>query len=60
MSDLFEATPRAHGDVPAERICLKCKASFPSDGFGDRLCKRCKSGGGWKNSALARGPLARG
>ena len=53
LSDGFVAPPRARGDVPAERVCLKCKASFPSAGFGERLCKRCKSGGGWKTAASA-------
>ena len=60
MTEFILAPTRARGDVPAQRICLKCKAPFLSDGFGERLCKRCKSGGTWKNTALARGPAKRG
>ncbi|WP_333828802.1 hypothetical protein [Pararhodobacter sp.] len=41
---------RARGDIPAERICLCCQASFWSDGFGERVCPRCKSTVSWKSS----------
>lgn len=60
MTDTLLPPTRARGDVPAERVCLKCKSAFWSEGFGARLCKRCKAGGTWKNGALARGPVKRG
>ena len=41
----------AAGDRPATRRCLKCKTEFWSGGFGDRICKRCKGSGSWKNAA---------
>ena len=43
-------TPRARGDVAAERACLCCKKVFWSDGFGERVCTRCKASNTWRNS----------
>lgn len=40
----------ARGDVPAERHCLRCGAVFWSEGFGERICKRCKSQASWKSA----------
>ena len=42
---------RALGDLPAERICLRCKTAFESEGFGERICRRCKSSLAWKTAA---------
>ncbi|MCC6007788.1 MAG: hypothetical protein JJU40_08930 [Rhodobacteraceae bacterium] len=50
---LLPAVP-ARGDTSAQRHCLCCKAVFPSEGFGERICKRCKSQAAWK-SAISSG-----
>jgi len=41
---------RAAADVAAERVCLKCRASFWSEGFGQRICSRCKGTMAWRSS----------
>ncbi len=45
---------RANSDLPAERHCLRCKTAFWSEGFGERICKRCKTQVSWK-SAITTG-----
>ncbi|RBI83500.1 hypothetical protein DRV85_15710 [Rhodosalinus halophilus] len=39
---------RAAGDVDAERICLRCRSPFRSEGFGERICSRCKGSAVWR------------
>ncbi|MBT6442234.1 MAG: hypothetical protein HOK61_07395 [Alphaproteobacteria bacterium] len=59
MTDLadtqIEATDLVLGadNVPAakERQCLKCREEFPSEWAGERICKRCKSSGSWRNGS---------
>lgn len=34
---------RAEGDVPRDRRCLRCDTLFPSEGFGERICRRCRT-----------------
>ena len=46
---------QARGDMPAERHCLRCKAAFWSEGFGERICKRCKAQASWKSAPAASG-----
>lgn len=41
---------RALGDVPRERRCLRCDTVFWSDGFGERICWRCKKLKAWRNA----------
>ncbi|GEM_PF-1215290 len=63
MKDHISDLPQqqiAHGDVPRERACLRCKAVFHSEGFGERICKRCKGSSTWKNPASASGGSGRG
>ena len=48
--------PRAAGDVPRERRCLRCSTVFWSEGFGERICRRCKGLKAWQ-SALS-GPVS--
>ena len=43
-------TARARGDVAAERTCMRCKATFLSEGFGERICARCKSSSSWRSA----------
>lgn len=45
------------GDIPLERRCLRCVAAFWSEGFGERICRRCKGLNAWKN-AVATGSVA--
>jgi hypothetical protein len=37
------ASARAQGDIAKERGCLRCGTRFWSEGFGQRICRRCKS-----------------
>jgi len=37
--------PHASGDAPAERQCMACGASFLSEGWHNRLCRRCAKRG---------------
>lgn len=41
---------RPLGDVPQGRICLRCRARFWSEGFGERICRRCKESRSWQTS----------
>lgn len=41
----------ARNDVPQERRCLRCSTTFWSEGFGERICRRCKGSNEWRNSA---------
>ena len=43
----------ARADIPAERCCLRCRAAFWSEGFGERICKRCKARASWKSAIPA-------
>lgn len=52
----FRPLTRARGDVPADRQCLRCAATFRSAGFGERICKLCKTQASWKSDL----PLATG
>ncbi|WP_193142753.1 MULTISPECIES: hypothetical protein [unclassified Meridianimarinicoccus] len=45
-----KAPARASGDVPRERQCLRCEAVFWSEGFGERICRRCKGLNVWRNA----------
>lgn len=38
----------AQGDRPASRACLRCATAFWSEGFGERICKRCKAHASWR------------
>lgn len=45
-------------DIPQERCCLRCGATFASQGFGERICRPCKSSQGWRNAAGSDGELS--
>lgn len=40
---------KARGDVAAERACICCKTKFWSEGFGQRICARCKGRKSWQS-----------
>lgn len=42
---------KPQGDVPAERVCLRCKRPFWSEGFYERTCAHCKSSTAWRTAA---------
>ena len=44
---------KQHRDVPAERPCIRCGTKFWSEGFGERICRRCKSSASWKSAVPA-------
>jgi hypothetical protein len=45
-----------HVDGSAQRLCLRCRTVFASEGFGERICRRCKGREAWKTpAALPRG-----
>ncbi|ESQ15861.1 MAG: hypothetical protein N838_28250 [Thiohalocapsa sp. PB-PSB1] len=43
-------TVRARRDVPQERQCLRCETLFWSEGFGERICRRCKGLNAWRDA----------
>lgn len=51
---LMDRPVRAHGDVPKSRFCLRCKASFWSEGFHQRICARCKGSSEWRAAVPER------
>ncbi len=57
---LDEPLRQALGDVPKNRPCLRCKIVFESEGFGDRICRRCKATSAWRsNIAVSPGSARR-
>jgi predicted RNA-binding Zn-ribbon protein involved in translation (DUF1610 family) len=41
-------------DIATQRACLRCKVLFKSEGFGERICPRCKESTIWKSSVSLR------
>lgn len=41
-----------HADERRVRACLKCSEKFESAWFGERICRKCKSGSGWQSSGM--------
>jgi hypothetical protein len=52
-------TPRARADIAAERVCLSCRSAFWSEGFGERICARCKGKIAWRTAVSDGGGLGR-
>ncbi len=50
---------KATADIAAERICLKCRSPFLSEGFGERICSRCKGTVAWRTAVPAGGGQGR-
>lgn len=53
-TDAEVETTRATADIAAERVCLKCRSPFWSEGFGERVCSRCKASSVWR-AAISEG-----
>ena len=49
-TETLQSVARARGDIAAERVCLRCKATFWSEGFGERICPHCKSSSLWRSN----------
>lgn len=47
-ADSENATAMAKADIAAERICLRCRSTFWSEGFGERIFSRCKGTVAWR------------
>ena len=43
-------TIKATADIAAERACLRCRSTFWSEGFGERICSRCKGSAVWRSA----------
>ena len=53
-TDAEVETTRATADIAAEPVCLKCRSPFWSEGFGERVCSRCKA------SSVCRAAISEG
>lgn len=53
-TDAEVETTRATADIAAERVCLRCRSPFWSEGFGERVCPRCKASSVWR-AAISEG-----
>jgi len=45
-------------NTPKVRQCLRCRAPFPSEWAGERICSRCKRSAGWCTGVLLRPGLS--
>ncbi|AUQ69106.1 hypothetical protein PhaeoP54_00181 [Phaeobacter inhibens] len=50
---------RALKDVPRERLCLRCRRPFWSEGFVERICRRCKGLSSWQTLVQSVSPPGR-
>jgi hypothetical protein len=50
---------KAAADIAAERKCLRCSKPFWSDGFGERICTRCKGSSVWRSASAHRSDQGR-
>jgi hypothetical protein len=50
----------AAADVPRTRHCLRCRTPFPSEGFGERICRACKGTLAWRTAVPLRRSRPRG
>lgn len=51
---------KATADTAAERACLRCRRAFWSEGFGERICSRCKGTVAWRSAVSLGGGPGRG
>lgn len=49
-TDAIDETTKVTADVPAHRICLRCRSTFWSEGFRERICSRCKGTVAWRTA----------
>lgn len=48
LPELAASRPKAN--IATNRACLCCSKTFPSAGFGERICPRCKGSTAWRGS----------
>lgn len=53
-AEIDSGTVKATADIAAARVCLRCGSTFWSEGFGERICSRCKGSAVWR-SAISEG-----
>ncbi len=58
-ADQEPSQAEARKDVPQERHCLRCCTVFWSEGFGERICRRCKGSNAWRNGVSVSQGAAR-
>jgi hypothetical protein len=58
-SDQEKWPRRARKDVPKERLCLRCRKAFWSEGFGERICQHCKKSNSWQTQVQSVRPPGR-
>jgi len=51
-ADIQFGSAKATADIAAERNCLRCKSNFWSEGFGERICSRCKGTVAWRSAVF--------
>jgi hypothetical protein len=49
-ADIDCGTIKATAYVAADRSCPRCRSIFRSEGFGERICSRCKASVDWRTS----------
>jgi hypothetical protein len=49
-ADIDFGTIKATAEMAADRSCLRCRSIFRSEGFGERICSRCKASVDWRTS----------
>jgi hypothetical protein len=58
-TDAVAGITRAATDIAAERLCLRCRTPFWSEGFGERICARCKGSAVWRAATPHRSDQGR-
>lgn len=53
-ADVKSGVLKAAADIAGERTCLRCRTRFWSEGFGERICSRCKGSAVWR-AAISEG-----
>ena len=49
-TETFLAAARFPGEVAAERVCLRCKAMFWSEGCAEPICPHCRRTSLWRSN----------
>jgi len=54
MSAPAKKGPRSEQSEQKERPCARCRETFTSHHFGERVCSKCKTSGAWRNPSETR------
>ena len=55
-ANIASGTIRATADVAADRLCPRCRSTFRSEGFGERIWSRCKGSVAWRTPCRWKRP----